>query len=231
MPSIFLPPREVPLLILGADTDLARALADHLQRRGRAPVTARQIHGADLSVRGDSRAHLWQPPPWLVRHEELLPPPVAGPVLDLACGSGRAAVWLAERGYQVTGVDWQAEALVLGRRLAAQRRIQVSFLRADLRDAAAVPSGPWSIVLNFRYLQRDLIARLKNLVQPGGVALVRTFRAAPGYDGHPRARYRLLPGELLRSFPRGPWQTLAHETGHDPDRRPAAGIVARRQTT
>lgn len=234
LPSIFLPPREVPLLVVGSDPGLTAALVEDLGRRGRASVngiTADRIPPAEMSERGPSAAHLWTPPRWLSSHEPLLPPPAAGPVLDLACGSGRAAVWLAERGYRVTGIDWQEEALQLGQRLAASRAVTVDFRRGDLREAAAVPLGPWAAVLNFRFLQRDLLARFAQLVQPGGVVFVRTFRTAPGYDGHPRARFRLASGELLRCFPRGMWEVLAHEAGHDPDRRPAAGIVARRVPT
>lgn len=234
LPSIFLPPRGLPLLVVGVDPTLTTALVSHLVARGRADVTGvttDQLGRTELSERGSSSAHLWQPPPWLVAHESLLPPPAAGPALDLACGSGRAAVWLAERGYRVTGIDWQPEALQLGRRLAASRGVTVDFRRGDLRETAAVPSGPWAVVLDFRYLQRDLLARFVHLVQPDGIAIVRTFRSAPGYEGHPRARYRLAPGELSQSFPGGKWQVLAHETGHDSDGRPAAGIVARQRPT
>jgi SAM-dependent methyltransferase len=149
-------------------------------------------------------------------------------VLDLACGSGRAAVWLAEKGYRVTGIDWQAEALALGGRLAANRKVACRFLAADLRDPEALPPGPWALVLNFRYRQTDLLEKIPGLLQPGGVALVRTFRSAPGYGGHPAPRYRLGPGELLNYFPAGKCEILAHEESHDPDGRPAAGIVARR---
>jgi len=230
VPSIFLPPREVPLVIVGLASGAAGTLATHLQARGRAPVSvliADALPPGALAETGPSRAHLWAPPPWLVAHAGLLPPPAAGPVLDLACGSGRAAVWLAERGYRVTGIDWQPEAVALGRRLAASRDVSVKWCRADLRAASAVPTGPWAVVLNFRYLQRDLLGRMATLLQPGGVAMVRTFRDAPGYDGHPQPRHRLSACELLGYFPAGKCQILAHEQGHDPDGRPAAGIVAR----
>jgi SAM-dependent methyltransferase len=231
LPSIFLPPREVPLQVVGSVAGLATALAVHLQGRGRAPVSALafgDLPRATVLVTGASRGHLWQPPPWLSAHAGLLPPPVKGRVLDLACGSGRAAVWLAERGYRVVGVDWQPEALALGRRLAASRRVSVAWRLSDLRQPAAWPPGPWAVVLNFRYLQRDLLRRLATELVPGGVAFVRTFRAAPGYVGHPQPRHRLVAGELCRAFPAGLCEILAHEESHDPDGRPAAGIVARR---
>jgi len=234
LPSIFLPPREVPLLLVGSEAGWVSDLAAQLQARGRAQVsvvTVAELKPEALSETGSTRNHLWAPPPWLTDHIGLLPPPPAGPVLDLACGSGRAAVWLAERGYQVTGVDWQPEALALGRRLAASRGVKVVFRQVDLRPPEAVPAGPWAVVLNFRYLQRDLLAQVATMLRPGGVAMVRTFRDAPGYEGHPQARHRLARYELLRNFPAKNCQILAHEQSHDPDGRPAAGIVARRLTT
>jgi len=236
LPSIFLPPREEPLLVVAASVGTASAVATHLESRGRAPVTSLVLDSSDwadlpesMRETGTSRAHLWAPPRWLTDHADLLPPPAAGPVLDLACGSGRAAVWLAERGYLVTGVDWQAEALDLGRRLAASRGTACDFFAADLRDPKAVPRGPWSVVLNFRFLERDLLKGLAIMTGSGGVVMLRTFREAPGYQGHPRPRFRLRPWELTSAFPRGVWEILAHEQGFDPDGRPAAGIVARKR--
>lgn len=177
---------------------------------------------------GPGRGHLWSPPPWLERHLDLLPPSALGPVVDLGCGSGRAAVYLAERGYRVTGLDWQPEALEMGGQLAQSRGVSCDFLQVDLRNTAEVPAGPWSVILNFRYLQRDLLGRFHSLLKPGGMALVSTFREAAGYTGHPQPRHRLARGELLQYFPRGLFEVLAHEVGFDPDGRPSEGIVARR---
>ncbi len=235
-PSIFLPPRHEPLLVIGTRQEETGRLAAHLAGRGRAVVTglalSPEVAGKlpdGLKEVGPSAHCLWKPPPWLARHVGLLPPPAAGPVLDLACGSGRAVVWLAERGYRVTGIDWQQEALALGGRLADNRKVACRFLAGDLRDPTVVPVGPWAVVLNFRFRQTELLVRIPALLRAGGVALIRTFRSAPGYAGHPSGRHRLGPHELLRYFPAGSCEILAHEESHDPDGRPAAGIVARRK--
>ncbi|MEN8006189.1 MAG: methyltransferase domain-containing protein [Candidatus Krumholzibacteriota bacterium] len=236
LPSIFLPPRHEPLVVIAARQERADRLARHLAGRDRAEVTGLALPPAavdqlpaDLKETGSSSRCLWKAPLWLRRHADLLPPPAAGPVLDLACGSGRAAVWLAQKGYRVTGIDWQVEALDLGRRLAADRGVTCNFLAGDLRDPQALPEGPWAVILNFRFRQPDLLEKIPGLLQKGGVALIRTFRAAPGYEGHPSPRYRLRPHELPRYFPAGQCEILAHEESHDPDGRPAAGIVARKK--
>lgn len=236
LPSIFLPARHEPLLVVGGDAKFALEVAGLLATRGRDSVDAAELPqpGEPLPpglawARGASRATLWRPPHYLQRHAGLLPPPAAGPVLDLACGSGRACVWLAERGYRVTGVDHQPEALELGRRLAADRGVACRYLQADLRRPPAQLQGPWSIILDFRYLERDLLAAAPYWLAPGGVLMMRTFRDAPGYDGHPHERHRLRRGELARAFPQAHFEVLAHEETHDPDGRPAAGVVARRR--
>lgn len=235
VPSIFLPPRHEPLLVVDAEYATAAACAAALQGRGRAEVQALALTEGwqdalppETAAVGPGQGHLWRPPEWLVRHELMLPPPAAGPVLDLACGSGRAAVWLAVKGYRVTGLDWQPDALALGSRLAASCRVNCRFVPADLRRPENPPAGPWSVVTAFRYLQRDLLSKFAGLLVPGGVALVRTFRLAPGSGGRPHPRHRLQAGELPGFFAPPHFEILAHEESWDADGRPAAGIVARR---
>lgn len=236
LPSIFLPPRHRPLLVMAASREGTLALARALAARGRARVTAITLDDTDwlrlprhLLERGPVERTLWAPPAWLAAHVNLLPPSALGPALDIGCGSGRAAVWLAERGWRVSGLDHQPEALALMAQLAASRRVRVTPLAADLRRPGGVPVGPWALLVNFRCLDRLLLARCHELVAPAGVAVVRTFREAPGLAPDVRAAHRLQPGELAHAFAGARWEVLAHEEGFDDDGRPAAGIVARRR--
>lgn len=74
---------------------------------------------------------LWtaQPNRFLVAEVSELPP---GRALDLACGEGRNAVWLAEQGWRVTGVDFSGVALEKAHALAEARGVDVEWVRADL---------------------------------------------------------------------------------------------------
>ncbi|MBK8165222.1 MAG: methyltransferase domain-containing protein [bacterium] len=235
LPSILLPPRHRPLLVVAGAVDIALRLAGALSARGRARLAAAAPLPAALGAlperlcaRGPGAGALWEAPAWLTDHADLLPPAALGPALDLGCGSGRAAVWLAARGYRVTGLDHQPEALALMSRLAASAGVAVSGIRADVRAAGAVPPGPWGVLVNIRCLQRPLLTRLRDYVSPHGVAVVRGFRDAPGWAPDITAAHRLRPAELVHAFPPGTWEVLAHEEGFDDDGRPAAGIVARR---
>jgi SAM-dependent methyltransferase len=72
------------------------------------------------------------PPPELkavVEGPEALPP---GRALDLGCGTGTNAVYLAKRGWLVTGVDFVARALALARKRAAQAGVSPRFLQGDV---------------------------------------------------------------------------------------------------
>jgi SAM-dependent methyltransferase len=99
-----------------------------------------------------------------------------GRALDLACGAGRNAVWLAERGWQVTGVDFSDAGLENARRLAAERGVAVEWLQADLREWTP-PPGAFDLVV-IMYLQipveeRRLVnGRAAAAVAPGGTVLV-----------------------------------------------------------
>lgn len=232
LPSIFLPPRHAPLLVVAETPRLALAVAASLRARGRGRVAACALaagppRGPGLTwVPGPASGSLWSPPPFLARWAHLLPPPAAGPVLDLACGSGRAAVWLARRGWRVTAIDHQAEALDLGRRLAAREGVRVDFRLADLRTRDALPAGAWAAAVLFRFLDRDLLARLPDVLARPAVVMLRTFRDAPGYVGNPRPRHRLGRGEAASLWSAAGARLLVHEESFDADGKPATGVVA-----
>lgn len=246
LPSIYLPPRHEPLLVVAERNDLAAAVACCLSARGRESVQALGLDArdvaalpADLRRRGRSPDVLWRPPAFLRRWVHLLPPPAAGPVLDLACGAGRAAVWLARLGWQVTGVDHQPEALALAARLAARSGVRLDLRPADLRRPSSLPPGPWAAILLLRFLDRELVRRVPACLRRGGVVMLETFRDAPGYIGNPQPRHRLRAGEaacLWRQIDAaaaadmresaGP-ELLVYEEGFAGDGKPVAGVVGR----
>ena len=74
-----------------------------------------------------------------------------GRALDIACGEGRNAVWLAEQGWQATGVDFSEVALAKARQLADVRGVQTDWVAADLVDYRPEPYA-FDLVIVF-YLQ------------------------------------------------------------------------------
>jgi SAM-dependent methyltransferase len=118
---------------------------------------------------------LWSAEPnrFVVQELSSLPP---GQALDLACGEGRNAVWLAERGWCVTAVDFSPVGLAKARRLADERKVSVDWQLADLLDYQPVPDA-YQLVL-VAYLQipaRERAAVLLNAcaaLASGGAILV-----------------------------------------------------------
>lgn len=127
-----------------------------------------------------------------------------GPVVDVACGRGRHALWLGARGVPVLGIDRDAEALASLRERARAARLPVRGVRADL-EAAAFPLRPASCgaLIVFRYLHRPLAPALSAALRPGGLLVYETFTIQQRELGTgPRnPAFLLAPGELPRLFP------------------------------
>ena len=105
-----------------------------------------------------------------------LPP---GWALDLAAGEGRNTVWLAERGWRVTAVDFSRVGLEKGRKLSAARGVdeaQVEWIVADLRDYE--PERDFYDLVLIAYLQviaevrATVLARAATALVPGGTVFV-----------------------------------------------------------
>lgn len=123
-----------------------------------------------------------------------------GLALEVACGDGRNALHLAQRGWRVEVIDFAHGSLA--KLLAAARRehLAVGAVQADLEEFP-LPRGRYDMVVNVRYLQRDLFPALKDSVRPGGVVAFETFIRDQQQLGHPRNPAFLLErGELAERF-------------------------------
>ncbi len=132
-----------------------------------------------------------RPSAWVRRFAGLITP--GGRVLDVACGSGRHAVWLAEQGFAVTGVDRDADAL---QGLPAG----IAALHADLEGAAwPLPGRVFDGIVVTNYLWRPLWPALLGGLAPGGVLIYETFALGQQRFGKPsRPDFLLQAGELLQ---------------------------------
>jgi tellurite methyltransferase len=180
----------------------------------------------DARWREKARQVDWQADPWLKRIMPLLD---KGRVLDVACGVGRNALFLAEQHFDVTAVDLSPEALGQLTDEAARRGLAVRTSVIDLESAPILPEGPFDLVIDFFYLHRPLIPSLIDLLRPGGLLVLRTFsRAGEFPEAELDPRFALDPGELLVIF--SGWEVLLHEEGLEPSSKGGglAGIVARK---
>ncbi|HEY8773992.1 MAG TPA: class I SAM-dependent methyltransferase [Gaiellaceae bacterium] len=146
-----------------------------------------------------------EPNRFLVAEVEDLAP---GRALDLACGAGRNAVWLAERGWTVTGADFSDVALANARGLAADRGVDVEWVQADLRDWAPPPREFELVAILYLQLpaeeRRPVLARAAEAVTPGGTLLVvgHDLQNLNGGHGGPKdPRVLLTPEDVAAELP------------------------------
>ena len=150
----------------------------------------------ELGNNGDYR--LWAPNRFL---EETLPKVPIGSALDLACGSGRDAVYLASCGYKVTAVDHLEDALEFGRELSTRYLSgaqSIEWVKSDLDKPHGL--GTFDLVICFYYLNRQLLSKVFELLNPGGHLIVETFTVKHRETfGKPRSEHLVLQeGELLQ---------------------------------
>ena len=161
------------------------------------------------------------PDPLLVAAASTLPPARA---LDLACGAGRNALWLAGQGWKVTAVDGSAAAIETLRAGAGRLGVAIDARVTDLEKAEfTIAHASWDLIAACYYLQRDLLASAKQGLVAGGVMVAIALLAEPGRENSP---YRALPGELRKYF--DGWEIQHDREGADPSGHAVAEIVARR---
>lgn len=135
----------------------------------------------------------------LLRNAHLLP--AHGVALDLACGRGANALWLAEHtALAVHAWDFSVAGIA---RLEATARARGLQVRSDLRDVIARPPRPagFDVLVVTHFLERTICPALIAALRPGGLLLYQTFtREAVSDRGPPTPQWRLARNELLALF-------------------------------
>jgi SAM-dependent methyltransferase len=124
-----------------------------------------------------------------------------GRALDVACGAGRNALFLAAAGYTVDGVDISPAGLERGRATADERGLDVGWHCADLEELpGALPRGPYDLVVWVRYVNAALWPAIVSRLAPGGHVLVEQHLVTSAdVVGPMGAAFRLAPGELAHA--------------------------------
>ena len=142
---------------------------------------------------------------------------VPGTALDVGCGEGADAVWLAGRGWDVTAVDISDVALTRAREAAESAGVEVTWARLDLL-AEPLPAGPFDLVVAmypaFRHTPDDVAVRaVLDAVAPGGTLLF-VHHSFDGHDDHRPAHFDpadyVQPHDVARHLGDG-WTIEVHE--------------------
>jgi SAM-dependent methyltransferase len=181
-----------------------------------------------------------EPNRFLVAEVASLP---AGRALDVACGEGRNAVWLAEQGWEVTGVDFSDVGLEKARELATTRGVTARWVTADLNGYAPDPAGFDLVVVLYLHLpdrsRRSIVRMAAGALARGGTFLLVGHDASNpehGYGGPQDPAMLYSPSDVVAdldgtglTIERAEIVERAVETGNDPGVALDALVRARRE--
>lgn len=129
--------------------------------------------------------------------------PYEGTVLDMGMGEGRNAVFLAQKGYKVTGVDISSVAVKKAYLLAQEFGVKIKGVVASLQDYKISP-GSFDAIVCFYYVDRSLVEKIKTWLKPGGILIYEAYttreKTKKKRDSMADGDY-LKEQELLKLFP------------------------------
>jgi SAM-dependent methyltransferase len=152
-----------------------------------------------------ARDLVWGAEPNRFLADELAALPARGRALDLACGEGRNAIWLAKRGWQVTAVDYSGVAVERARRLAREQQVDVEWVEGDVTTFEPSAGTFGLVVIAYLHLppeqRRRVLRHAAGALTPGGTLFlighaVRNLKE--GYGG-PQSAEILWDPDVVRS--------------------------------
>ncbi len=137
-----------------------------------------------------------KPSDLLTQWIDRLPP---GKALDLACGTGRNSIFLAEKGYEVTAIDISPAAIEMAKNKAREKALKINWIAADLEKYKI--SGQYDIILSFFYVNKKMVPNIIKSLNTGGILIFvsHILPAIPSEESNTH-RFRFKPGELRELF-------------------------------
>ena len=150
-------------------------------------------------------------------------------MLDVACGFGNDGLSMAQRGSDVCLADVSSVALEHVRQRAHDLDVRV---QTEVLDTANddLPVGPWEMVSCIRYLDRDLLGRIGEVLSPGGVVVV-AIATTTNLERHerPSARFLVSPDELSTLLDGANLDVVHHDEAWRANGAHEAWVIARRR--
>jgi len=131
--------------------------------------------------------------------EDWLPRLPVGRALDVACGAGRNAIFLAQAGYQVDAVDISHEGLKLASQQADNQGLSINWIEQDLDKPYQFDTN-YDLILVMWYVDLELISRLCGCLAPGGYLLCEEHLVTDHeVIGPANLNFRVAPGDLTQA--------------------------------
>lgn len=130
--------------------------------------------------------------------------PFEGSVLDMGMGEGRNAIFLAQKGYKVTGVDQSSVAVKKSYLLAQEFGVKIKGVVASLKDYKILP-GTFDAIICFYWVDRSMVEKIKTWLKPGGILIYEGYtlreKARDPAKRNDQSDEYLKEQELIRLFP------------------------------
>jgi SAM-dependent methyltransferase len=146
-----------------------------------------------------SREDYGKPSQFLIENSELLP---SGKALDIAMGSGRNTLYLAEKGMEVEGIDISHEDIQQALDTARERGLKINARVSDTEGGKYyIEKNAYDLIICFNYLYRPLIPMIKEGLRKGGIVIYETYLIEQADYGKPKnPAFLLKHNELLDMF-------------------------------
>ncbi|WP_051144893.1 methyltransferase domain-containing protein [Thiomicrorhabdus sp. Kp2] len=151
-------------------------------------------------------------------------------VLDIGCGGGRDAIFLAKNRMNVTAIDHEAKVLKRSKALAALSGANVKFKCCDIKKEGCLPNQQFDLITMVRFLNRDIFEYIEQVTRPGGFVLFQTFtEGVEKFDSPKNPNFILKPTELAQVF--SGFNIIIDRIDTLDDGRPVASFLAQKPLT
>lgn len=148
-------------------------------------------------------------------------------VLDIGCGGGRDAIYLAKQRMNVMAIDHEAKVLKRSKKLAALSGANVKFKCCDIKKDNCLPAQKFDVITVVRFLNRELYPYIVESLKPGGVIVFQTFVEGVEAFGSPKnPNFILNKGELSEVF--SGFTTIVDRIENLDDGRPVVCFIAQK---
>lgn len=171
-----------------------------------------------------------EPSPFLVEWQPQLP---EGRALDVGCGAGRNAIFLADRGYEVDAIDYSKEALKIAQKRARNRELTVNWIHSDVKKHK-FPKDYYDVIVVFYFYPENELPVIKDSLKEGGFFIYEQHITTEDEvdRGPSSSRFRFEPNELLKRF--SDFQILYYSEGiktYEDGKKSAIARMAARKTS
>lgn len=240
-----LPAAPASLFLIGSDDEI-EAASILLDSKGYQVSGSLIIHSADelrewtnsfpqLLEIGKQSKTLWKPSPVVAELVEsvnsgeikLVTENNRPAVLDIGCGGGRDAIYLAKQRMNVIAIDNESRVLKRSKALAKMSGANVKFKCCDIKKADCLPEQSFELILMVRFLNRDCFDYIKQRLNSGGLIVVQTFVSGVSeFESPKNPNFILNKGELAEVF--ADFDIIVDKIDTLADGRPVNSFIAKK---